>query len=59
MSEFASSKASRVYKARLRIGWRPKAEKKGSHIQLYKQGFPQFTWAWHDSDEIGPVMLKK
>jgi len=43
----------------LRIGWAPKTEKKGSHVQLQRNGFPDYTWAWHDSDEIGPVAMAK
>jgi len=60
MSKWPSTKAKRVYQALLRIGWRPKPRKKGSsHIQLERSGFPEFTWAFHDSEEIGPVMLAK
>ncbi len=59
MSNWPSSKASRVYRALLKIGWRPKHERKGSHVQLCREGFPDYTWAWHDSEELGPVALKK
>lgn len=46
----------------MRIGWREKARisKGGSHRQLEHPEFPyEFTWAFHDSDEIGPKMLAK
>jgi predicted RNA binding protein YcfA (HicA-like mRNA interferase family) len=43
----------------LRIGWRAKASKGGSHIQLQRDGFLDYTWAWHDSVELGPIALKK
>ncbi|HXZ41781.1 MAG TPA: type II toxin-antitoxin system HicA family toxin [Terriglobales bacterium] len=60
MSKWPSRKAKIVYQALMRIGWTPKPAKKGSsHIQLQRPGYPEYTWAWHDSDEIGPVMLKK
>ncbi len=59
MSNWPSSKAKRVYKALLRIGWKPKTEKGSSHIQLERPGFPDYTWAWHDSVELGPVALKR
>lgn len=60
MSKWPSTKAKRVYQALLRIGWRPKPHKKGSsHVQLERAGFQEFTWAFHDSEEIGPVMLAK
>jgi predicted RNA binding protein YcfA (HicA-like mRNA interferase family) len=59
VSTWPSTKANRVYKALLRIGWRPKSKKGSSHIQLQREGYRDFTWAWHDGDELGPVMLKK
>lgn len=60
MSKWPSTKAKRVYRALLRIGWRPKPQKKGSsHVQLERSGFAEFTWAFHDAEEIGPVMLTK
>jgi predicted RNA binding protein YcfA (HicA-like mRNA interferase family) len=38
-------------------GWRSHG---GSHKQLENPNYPyQYTWAFHDSDEIGPVMLAK
>lgn len=59
MSKFPSTKASRVYAALLRIGWSPKGQKGSSHVQLQRTGFRDYTWAFHDSVELGPVMLKK
>lgn len=59
MSTWPSTKANRVYRALLGIGWKPKTDKKGSHVQLQRDGFPDYTWAWHDSVELGPVALKK
>ena len=59
MSNWPSTKANRVYRALFRIGWSPKAHKGSSHIQLQRQGFPDYTWAWHDSEELGLVALKK
>ncbi|MBZ5648591.1 MAG: type II toxin-antitoxin system HicA family toxin [Acidobacteriia bacterium] len=59
MSNWPSSKARRVYQALLRIGWQPKTSKKGSHVQLQRAGYPDYTWAWHDDEELGPVALKK
>ena len=59
MSKWPSSKANRVYRALLRIGWKPKTVKGGSHIQLQRPGFNDYTWAWHDSVELGPVALKR
>jgi len=59
VSKWPSTKANRVYRALLRIGWSPKAQKSGSHIQLQRPGFNDYTWAWHDSVELGPVALKR
>jgi predicted RNA binding protein YcfA (HicA-like mRNA interferase family) len=59
VSQWPSSKANRVYAALLRIGWTAKVSKSGSHRQLQRDGFPDYTWAWHDSVELGPVALKK
>jgi predicted RNA binding protein YcfA (HicA-like mRNA interferase family) len=62
MSKFPSSSAKKVYRALERIGWREKARvsKSGSHKQLENPNFPyEFTWAFHDGDEIGPKMLAK
>jgi predicted RNA binding protein YcfA (HicA-like mRNA interferase family) len=62
MSKFASSSAKKVYRALERIGWRekPRISKGGSHKQLQNPDYPyEFTWAFHDSDEIGPRMLAK
>jgi predicted RNA binding protein YcfA (HicA-like mRNA interferase family) len=33
--------------------------KGSSHQQLTRLGFADFTWAFHDSDEIGPKMLAR
>jgi len=59
VSNWTSSKANRVYNALLRIGWKPKTEKKGSHVKLQRPGFPDYTWAWHPNEELGPVALKR
>ncbi|HEU5232277.1 MAG TPA: type II toxin-antitoxin system HicA family toxin [Terriglobales bacterium] len=59
MSSWPSRKASRVFSALLRIGWTVKNRKGGSHVQLEREGWPDFTWAFHDKDEIGPKMLSR
>lgn len=62
MSKFPSTSAKKVYRALLRIGWRekPRISKGGSHKQLENPDYPyEFTWAFHDGDEIGPKMLAK
>ncbi|MFI5247780.1 MAG: type II toxin-antitoxin system HicA family toxin [Nitrospirales bacterium] len=60
MSQWPSSKAKRVYQALLRIGWTPKAQASGtSHIQLQRPGYRDYTWAWHDSQELGRAALRR
>jgi predicted RNA binding protein YcfA (HicA-like mRNA interferase family) len=62
MGRFPSSSAKKVYRALERIGWRekPRISSSGSHKQLENPGYPyEFTWAFHDGDEIGPKMLAK
>ncbi len=59
MSRWPSSKASRVYRALLRIGWSAKARKGSSHITLQRSGYADFVWAFHDRVEIGPKMLAR
>ena len=54
MSHWPASKAGKVYKALLRIGLKEHHTVKGSsHQQLQRSGFQDFTWAFHDIDEIG------
>ena len=59
MSRWRATKASRVFVALERLGWRVKRETKGSHKVLEREGFPNFVWAFHDRDEIGPKMLAR
>ncbi len=59
MSTWPSTKARRVLRALLRIGWAIKSHKGSSHLQLIHATKGDFTWAFHDSDEIGPKMLAR
>jgi len=59
MSQWPSTKAKRVLAALLRIGWGIKLEASGSHRTLSCPGWPDFVFAFHDSDEIGPRMLAR
>ena len=49
---------ARVLAALLRMGWSIKREG-GSHRTLSREGFPDYTFAFHDRDEIGPRMLAR
>lgn len=35
------------------------ARQKGSHRRLASDGFPSFTFAFHDGDTVGPGVVKK
>jgi predicted RNA binding protein YcfA (HicA-like mRNA interferase family) len=58
MSNWPAAKAKRILAALLRIGWRVKRQS-GSHKTLSRDGWADFVFAFHDSDEIGPRMLAR
>ena len=58
MSKWPSSKAEKVLAALLRIGWVIKRQS-GSHRTLSRPGWPDFVFAFHDGEEIGPHMLAR
>ncbi len=59
MTEWPSSKARQVLAALLRSGWSIKRESKGSHHILFHPGWPDYVFAFHDNEEIGPRMLRR
>jgi len=54
-----ASKANRVLAALLRIGWSVKRQSGTSHRVLQRSGWPDFIFAFHEGDEIGPRMLAR
>jgi predicted RNA binding protein YcfA (HicA-like mRNA interferase family) len=58
MSQWPSVKAKRLLAALLRLGWQLKRQS-GSHKTLSRNGWPDFVFAFHDGDEIGPKMLAR
>ena len=58
MTDWPSTRARRVLAALLRIGWQIKRQS-GSHKTLSRDGWPDFVFAFHDGDEIGPRMLAR
>ena len=58
MTQWPSTRARRVYAALLRVGWQLKRQS-GSHRTLSRSGYPDFVFAFHDGDEIGPKMLAR
>jgi len=58
VSTWGAAKARRVFAALLRIGWTAKRSA-GSHVTLGREGWPDYVWAFHDNEEIGPRMLAR
>jgi predicted RNA binding protein YcfA (HicA-like mRNA interferase family) len=58
MSRWPSAKAPRILAALVRIGWSVKRQS-GSHRMLSRAGWPDFVFAFHDADDIGPKMLAR
>ncbi len=58
MSVWPSVRSRALLQALLRIGWRVKRQS-GSHRTLARDGWPDYVFAFHDGDEIGPRMLSR
>jgi len=58
MSDWRSIQARRLLTSLLRIGWRIKRQT-GSHRTLEREGWPDFIFAFHDGEEVGPRMLAR
>jgi predicted RNA binding protein YcfA (HicA-like mRNA interferase family) len=58
MMQWPSTKAKGILAALERIGWVVKRSA-GSHRTLAKPGYPDFVFAFHDAEEIGPRMLAR
>jgi len=53
-----SSKARKVLKALRKIGWN-EVRQTGSHRILGRSGWPDYVFAYHDSEEIGSKMMSR
>ncbi len=58
MSQWPSIKAKRLLAVLLRLGWEVKRQS-GSHRTLARNGWPDYVFAFHEGDEIGPKMLAR
>ncbi|MBK8727829.1 MAG: type II toxin-antitoxin system HicA family toxin [Holophagaceae bacterium] len=58
MSQWPSIKASRLLAVLLKLGWQVKRQT-GSHKTLTRADWPDFVFAFHDGEEIGPKMLAR
>ena len=59
MSQWGSKKARRVLAALLRKSWRMKRQAGGSHRILAREDWPEYVFAFHDGEELGPRMLAR
>jgi len=59
MSQWPSTQARSVLAALLRTGWFIKRQSATSHRVLAREGWPDFVYAFHDADELGPKMLAR
>jgi predicted RNA binding protein YcfA (HicA-like mRNA interferase family) len=58
MTEWRAVRARQVLAALQRTEWRT-TRQRGSHRVLVKEGRPNFVFAFHDREEIGPKMLAR
>lgn len=58
MRQRPSIKAKRVLSALFGLGWKLKGQS-GSHRTLSRDGWPDFVFAFHEGEEIGPRMLAR
>ena len=58
MSQWPAAKARRVLAALHNIGWTLKRQS-GSHRTLARPDWPDYVFAFHDNEEIGPKMLAR
>lgn len=59
MTQWRAMKARRLLAALLRTGWIIKRQTGGSHRVLARPDWPDFVFAFHDQEEIGPKMLSR
>jgi len=59
MSQWPSTRANQVLAALLRIGWIIKRQSGTSHRVLTRSGWPDYVFAFHEREEIGPKMLAR
>ena len=58
MRSWPAARARRILRALGHIGWTVKRQT-GSHRILSRPGWPDYVFAFHDDEEIGPHMLAR
>jgi predicted RNA binding protein YcfA (HicA-like mRNA interferase family) len=56
--KWSSIRANKLFAALLRIGWKVKRQS-GSHRILEHKSYPDYVFAFHDGEEVGPKMLAR
>jgi predicted RNA binding protein YcfA (HicA-like mRNA interferase family) len=59
MSRWPSTRSHKVLAALQRIGWTIKRQSGTSHRVLSRAGWPDYVFAFHEREEIGPKMLAR
>jgi len=59
VSQWPATKARLVLAALHRIGWSIKRQSGTFHRVLERPGWPDFNFAFHEGEEIGPRMLAR
>jgi predicted RNA binding protein YcfA (HicA-like mRNA interferase family) len=59
MRQWPSTKANKVLNALFNIGWVLKRQSGSSHRVLSRPSWPDFVFAFHEGEEIGPKMLAR
>jgi predicted RNA binding protein YcfA (HicA-like mRNA interferase family) len=59
MSRWPSTRSHQVLAVLLRIGWTIKRQSGTSHRVLTRADWPDYVFAFHDREEIGPKMLAR
>jgi predicted RNA binding protein YcfA (HicA-like mRNA interferase family) len=59
MSKWPSLKAKKVLSLLLETGWQMKRHKGSSHRVLSRPNWPDYIFAFHDDEEIGPRMMAR
>jgi len=58
MTQWPAVKTKKLLRALESIGW-VVVRQRGSHRIMSKDGYQDYTFAFHDKEEIGPKMLSK
>ncbi len=56
--KWSSTRSNKLFGALLRLGWKVKRQS-GSHRILEHKLHPDYVFAFHDGEEIGPKMLAR